>query len=565
MKLRLLLSALLSLTFPIAAKAQKKIPVVLSLNPTSTDAGVAVTLDVTGSNYSNSTVITWNGANQATTIVSSTVRRISVTAGMVASAGTAQVGAFTPGGQGGHSTTTLTFTITDPPPPSYDFSLSISGPTHVVQGHNLYLRLDMAILSGTRDLVQFSVNGLPSGATASFPDLEATCCGPTTAWAPAPTALKISASPSTTLWTFAINVTAVSGGVTKLSNYLITVDPVPAALPFTPIANYSAIPSLASWESHMVSFGQTHCAGLQDPQQTAEQKLGATYYDAERIYYAIGAYTQNAAWNVCAVAAEAAYRDAYVIPNNGGIPGFWNFTAGLRRDMELTGDTVSRDTVLLLSQNASFTSGELNLIIPSYYSREVAYAINAYIDAEKLGYPRNPRLTAYVDILLGHLDQWFVSLNSRCPSQCDPAAAAWQYYVQPFMVGLAAETLIQYHAEIESDPRIPVAVKNAADWLWSHAWDAPSGTFWYDNWIADPAQIPSGYWTPHTPPLAHDLNLLIAPAYAWLYRQTGDDAYRDQGDAIFVGGVNGAWLDGVKQFNQSYRWSFDYVKWRSGN
>ena len=64
---------------------------------------------------------------------------------------------------------------------------------------------------------------------------------------------------------------------------------------------------------------------------------------------------------------------------------------------------------------------------------------------------------------------------------------------------------------------------------------------------------------------APDLNLLVAPMYAWLYAQTGNVTYRDMADALFVGGVNGAWIapDGPnKQYNQNYRWSFDYVKWR---
>ncbi len=39
--------------------------------------------------------------------------------------------------------------------------------------------------------------------------------------------------------------------------------------------------------------------------------------------------------------------------------------------------------------------------------------------------------------------------------------------------------------------------------------------------------------------------------------------YRDRGDAIFAGGVEQAWLDGGKQFNQNYRWSFDCVTWRT--
>jgi hypothetical protein len=62
---------------------------------------------------------------------------------------------------------------------------------------------------------------------------------------------------------------------------------------------------------------------------------------------------------------------------------------------------------------------------------------------------------------------------------------------------------------------------------------------------------------------APDLNLLIAPLYAWLWKQTGNPSYRDRGDQLWQGGVEGAYLDGGKQFNQNYWWSFDYVAWRS--
>ena len=61
---------------------------------------------------------------------------------------------------------------------------------------------------------------------------------------------------------------------------------------------------------------------------------------------------------------------------------------------------------------------------------------------------------------------------------------------------------------------------------------------------------------------APDLNMLIAPAFAWLYKETGDAKYRDRGDQIFGGGVQHAWLDNGKQFNQNYRWSFDYIRLR---
>jgi hypothetical protein len=124
------------------------------------------------------------------------------------------------------------------------------------------------------------------------------------------------------------------------------------------------------------------------------------------------------------------------------------------------------------------------------------------------------------------------------------------------MVGLTTHALIRY-AETTNDPRVLPAVKVALDELWERAWVPANQSFWYQNWISDPnLTFPASEGAP-------DLNLLIAPAFAWVYRQTGDVTYRDRADQAFAGGVKGAWLAGRKQFNQNYMWSFDYLKWRS--
>jgi hypothetical protein len=360
--------------------------------------------------------------------------------------------------------------------------------------------------------------------------------------------------------TYTLRLSASDSALAASDDIVIVVNGAPLPAP-----TVSPIPSLSQWESNMTFYGQKHCARLQSGAGTFDERLNSTYYDAEFVYYQIGAYTNSSTWNACAQAAEKVYRD-WVIAGNGNAPGYWNFTSGLRRDFEVTGDATSANTVLLLSKNAAYArQGILSSAYSAASSREVSYALVSYIDAEKIGYPRNPQLGAYVDILLGHFDQWFVSKSYRCPSEnaCTTGAAG-QYYIQPFMVGLASEALIKYYVEINPDPRILATVKLAADWMWTHAWDASKKAFWYQNFISDPSLIGSGYW-PDAEGGQPDLNLLIAPAYAWLYRMTGDTKYRDQGDQVFVGGVAGAYLDGAKQFNQNYRWSFDFVKWRSGN
>src|SRR5215218_734305 len=102
--------------------------------------------------------------------------------------------------------------------------------------------------------------------------------------------------------------------------------------------------------------------------------------------YQISDYVPASAsyWNACALKARGVYRDQYVLPNNGGVPGFWNFTTGLRLDYERTGDTQSKNAALLLSQNGAFMADSTRFtpLIHTSASRETAYAILAKLDAE---------------------------------------------------------------------------------------------------------------------------------------------------------------------------------------
>ncbi|MGH9189996.1 MAG: hypothetical protein ACRD0Q_08200, partial [Acidimicrobiales bacterium] len=333
-----------------------------------------------------------------------------------------------------------------------------------------------------------------------------------------------------------------TGWHTHREHILVAVVLLTAFLVIAPVSVSDAepeltpIPGLDRWKSQMLRFGQNLCDYLAEP-HTSDELLGSVYYDAQRVFYQIADYTGNSAWITCAQRAGAIYR-AYVLANNGGVPGYWNFTTGLTMDYLRTGDVTSKNAVILLSQNAAFAreNTPLDWTKDAKLSREVAYAIMSYLNAEKVGASPRARLPQLVNQALGHVDQWFRSSTSS--------------YVQPFMVGLTLEALITHYDKAQ-DPRIPPAVKTALDWLWANAWIPRNKAFWYES-----TDRTSG---------APDLNLLIAPAYAWVYQQTGDATYRDQGDEVFAGGVKGAHLAGGKHFNQNYRWSFDYVKWRTSS
>lgn len=292
------------------------------------------------------------------------------------------------------------------------------------------------------------------------------------------------------------------------------------------------IPLFDQWEANMITYGALHAEDAEYPIPVDDvSEAHVWYYDGARVYYQIADYTGDDKWIELAETVNDAYR-GYVFAA-GGVHGWRIFPHGLLMHYQRTGDPESKEAALLLANASKFASkggGPHEAL-----SRETAYCIDAWLVAETLGEPRNPNLRQAVDWALGHIDQWFVQDSSD----------NWA----PFMFGLTCEALIDYYHQIDEDPRILPAIKMGLDACWERAWVEEDEAFWYraDNPV-------NGTGT---------LNPLVSPAYAWVYLQTGDTLYRDRGDRLFAGGVKGAYLDGGKQYSQSYRWSFDYVKWRT--
>jgi hypothetical protein len=350
------------------------------------------------------------------------------------------------------------------------------------------------------------------------------------------------------------------------------------------------IPGLAAWQTAMKQYGAEHHKGFwSNPAELAKwDHLGHTYYDELRVQLQIAEYTKRPPDPVALAGVLKAYRDDYVLrPDVGGVvPGWWNFSTGLRMHFELTGDPKSKAAVLALTKSWGRMT-PIEGMVHSNLIRETSYALVAQINAQALGDPvqachycSNPDATdkavsnrwpsgtpwrkVLVDLLLGHLDQyvaekWKDKPANRLADLTERENKGDQ--VSPFMVGIAADALIK-EWEQSKDPRIVPALKRVADWMMTRAMNPRvADTMLYDLVIAlppQPPQVVSGE-------SAKTLNLMIAPLYGFLWKQTGEAKYRELGDRLFQAAF-GTWGDQVlyiaKTFHQYYIYSFDYVKWR---
>jgi len=142
-------------------------------------------------------------------------------------------------------------------------------------------------------------------------------------------------------------------------------------------------------------------------------------------------------------------------------------------------------------------------------------------------------------------------------------------------------TALYNHASVPTEfvptLTIPEALKAMADYLYDEAVVESGDNIGKPMWVADLGGT-RGNWNDlggtgyaafryedikgGAP--APDLNLMIAPIYAWLFQYYGEMKHITIADQLFIGGVNLSNVNrNTKIFNQNYRWSFNYIKWRN--
>lgn len=355
-------------------------------------------------------------------------------------------------------------------------------------------------------------------------------------------------------------------------------------------ADIDRVPEIEKWERQMIEFGH-RTASILDPENPHSDPIRrrAQYYDAGWIFYQIGEYTgDDEPWASYARLADTVYKTGYLEPNDYVAQGFRRFPHGMFESMQ-RGFDVTQEDMERLRDKPSYSKPFRPVVdkvgAASRLSREIAYAVQANVYAEKAGASRKiddgkVRLSAFIPWMGSHLYEWRTQkfqggeITGR---------------VAPFMFALSAHALIEFYEwEIanDRDPNEYWPKEFPLDYHgkgrtkpyihWETIEDALLDTA---LWLATEARMQShpdrrllvaldgGYTAFRYEDVGNskaspDLNLLIAPVYAWLYKISGNYEYRKIADSLFGGGVSNGYMAPGKHFNQHYRLSFLYLKWR---
>ncbi len=270
----------------------------------------------------------------------------------------------------------------------------------------------------------------------------------------------------------------------------------------------------------------------------------SNYYDRAQIYYAQWIRTGNSAYKQRGDAIAVDYRRNYLHASNYQTSPHWAQLDGVALHYWLTGDDSSRIAVGKAGWNLAGTALWPNTN-PYNDARTQARAFTAMLLAWQTNAPNAPTG--------GWAKALDDGLNNVLPQQA--ADGGWRYantcnLSLNYMSAMLADALIRVHESYRPDPRIPVAVKKTADFLWTQ-WrngDAIPSFNYYEATCVNMHGTGGQTATP-------DLTGLFVSTYAWLARQ--DPAgYRTKSDAVFAATMNGMYPQGSKQFNQAFAYGW---------
>lgn len=339
----------------------------------------------------------------------------------------------------------------------------------------------------------------------------------------------------------------------------VTVQDSPFSAPLPPLAGLPAVQApvtspyaaaLAQWRVNLAGPIRQIYSGPVD----VSSEEGIWYYDGVDAALKIQRLTGDATWLPLATKVADSYLGSD--PTKYGTrPGYEVFGQGLAHLYLAVKTQKYLDGLLALANHAAYgRENTISYSVTPQQLRETAYQLELELAIQEASPPDSlpSRVVDLADLLLLQLDQLFLTGSyGVCVS---------------YWVGLAARALIHYLEQTPyKDARVLPYLQAAADGLWRDGWlpdPSGKGRDYFRYTYAVPGATNNLNPNPQQAD-ATDLNLLIAPLFAWVYHMTGDTGYRDKGDAAFMSGVKGAYFDPShgKQASQQIYFADRYAEW----
>lgn len=264
------------------------------------------------------------------------------------------------------------------------------------------------------------------------------------------------------------------------------------------------------------------------------------FYNDET-FFRMADYTGDPSWANCGLYVAAAMRDKFQQNGPRAIQGYLYFPWTMVAAYRMTKDSSYKEQVIATADSGTNALGSIS----DFGIRENAFAFEGKLAKRYLAGEGDIALQYYAEAALAQL---YVNATAK-PDRV---------FVQPFMAGLAMRPLIRWYA-ISHDERIPYVIKLVLDTGWDKWYSHGLHKFYYNpEPSGERCAVNCQQYT------SSKLNNLVAPAYAWYWRLTGDEAVRQHGDDMFAHQYDDGFPYSAKEWSQGYYWSWDFVDWRQG-
>lgn len=343
--------------------------------------------------------------------------------------------------------------------------------------------------------------------------------------------------------------------------------------------------AFATYESRFATWAERHWLSY-GPRWEGN---GGAGYDLAKCYYVWHERTGNSIYLARAHALALDYRDRHVCSGVKssfnplgwqGSPEWWGQYLGFLLHYKHTNDAKTLSCIghngdlhayeVVDRRTTAKITGSWNAGRPMYQDFNALYAA-LLTNAPSIGAPSDTSATGKA--AGGH--NWQAALDQLISDfiTTQNTAGYWRFegptgqiWFYPYQMGLMMNCLVTYWMHVKQDPRIPGAIKKCCDWLWNVARDPVKGTFRY----VQESNVPEGEMYSATGAGA-ELTAMVLNGFGFVYYFTGDATYKTRGDDMMTNimlsdGSNtppGAYLDGYKQFQEVYSFSYMYPKFRS--